>query len=755
LKIILGLLWSIILRFAVQDISEEELSAKEALLLWCQKKTKGYNNVDVKNFTRSFQDGLAFCALIHKHRPDLLDFDSLDPNDKIGNLNKAFDVADKHLDVAKLLDAEDVVNIGDEKSIITYVAALYAVFSSGQKAEGAAKNISQVLDVTMSIAALVDEYARRAAALRDWSVDQTSQLQDRNFPNSVDGVQGLLSEFKNWKRDQKASQGVEKTEVEALFNQIQTKLRINKRPAYVPPAGLHPTDLEATWGELNKAENERGVALRAELRRLRILENLVASFKLRQASVQSWTDSKSKLLQSTELGDTIEAVNANLRNLEAFNEDYTAQGSKLTQLNELKGKIVEGRHSEADQISAAYDALTDAFQGLQPQHESRKAALEAQLERLQKIQTLLVEYAKKALVFVRQLDDIHDVVSEPILADAVDDVQQLQGRLQEAESLLAQSQQHHDDVQSDAAQLHEAGVQETVYSEYSAADLSSRFGAAEQAIAQRRDVLAAELAKQEANEALRVSWANESAKFVAWADEQDAAIQAKSADASDLDATIAALRALSGDIAGHKADYDALVQLNQQVEDAEITENKHTTNTFESVSLRWAAIQSSVQNAQKTIENEVLLKQHSGVSAEELSEYEKAFAHFDKNGDGSLNRLELKSALQSLGEDPKDPELEQVLNQFGVTVTENEQNVRVMPFQSFVAYLTSKHSNTETAAAVAANFKTMANDKEFITEQELRSLLSADKAEYLIANMPQHSSGMGFDYVAYAQSVYA
>jgi len=67
-------------KFEIQDISEGELSAREGLLLWCQKKTAGYRNVKVVEFTNSWKSGLAFCALIHKHRPDLIDFDSLDPN---------------------------------------------------------------------------------------------------------------------------------------------------------------------------------------------------------------------------------------------------------------------------------------------------------------------------------------------------------------------------------------------------------------------------------------------------------------------------------------------------------------------------------------------------------------------------------------------------------------------------------------------------------------------------------------------------
>jgi len=131
-KMILGLIWTVILRFQIQDISEEELSAKEALLLWVQKKTKGYKDVNVQNFHMSFQDGLAFCALIHKHRPDLLDYDSLSKENKLENLELAFDVAEKHLGIAKILDAKDIVDLPkpDERSIMTYVAAMYHVFAS-------------------------------------------------------------------------------------------------------------------------------------------------------------------------------------------------------------------------------------------------------------------------------------------------------------------------------------------------------------------------------------------------------------------------------------------------------------------------------------------------------------------------------------------------------------------------------------------------------------------------------------------------
>ena len=84
----------------------EEMTAKEGLLLWCQRKTAPYKNVNVQNFHLSWRDGLAFCALIHRHRPDLLDYSKLSKDNPLDNLNLAFDIAEKYLDIPRMLDAE-------------------------------------------------------------------------------------------------------------------------------------------------------------------------------------------------------------------------------------------------------------------------------------------------------------------------------------------------------------------------------------------------------------------------------------------------------------------------------------------------------------------------------------------------------------------------------------------------------------------------------------------------------------------------
>src|SRR4051794_25317443 len=71
-KIILGLIWTLILRFTISDINEQGLSAKEGLLLWCQRKTACYDDVEVRDFSSSWNDGLALYVHQLWHRIDFI-----------------------------------------------------------------------------------------------------------------------------------------------------------------------------------------------------------------------------------------------------------------------------------------------------------------------------------------------------------------------------------------------------------------------------------------------------------------------------------------------------------------------------------------------------------------------------------------------------------------------------------------------------------------------------------------------------------
>ncbi|PIL22765.1 hypothetical protein GSI_15459 [Ganoderma sinense ZZ0214-1] len=271
LKLILGMIWTLILRFTIADISEEGVSAKEGLLLWCQRKTAPYKECDVQDFSYSWSDGLALCALIHCHRPDLIDYDKLDKNDRHGNTRLAFQIAQEHLGIPQLLEVADLCDTQhpDERSVMTYVAGYFHAFSSMEQTETVSRRVEKFAELMQSVWMSRNDYERRVRELLRSMADMQDVWAAKSFVGTyADALQHSQS-FQNYKQTTKRTWVTEKQDVATLFGNVQTKLKTYGLREYVPPPGLSLTDVDRAWNELLKAEAARSRAINAEIRQIK------------------------------------------------------------------------------------------------------------------------------------------------------------------------------------------------------------------------------------------------------------------------------------------------------------------------------------------------------------------------------------------------------------------------------------------------------------------------------------------------------
>jgi len=385
-RLTLGLIWVIILRFQIQDIlievhdNQETKLAKDALLLWCQMKTAGYHSVNVRNFTSSWRDGLAFNAIIHKHRPDLIQWDKLTKANPVHNLNNAFNIAEREFGLAKLLDPEDVdTDNPDDKSIITYVVTYYHYFSKLKAETVQGKRIAKVVGQAMENDRLIDEYERMTTDLLEWIRQTIERLNERVFTNSLNGVLQQLNEFNQYRNVDKPPKFGEKGNLEILLFTLQSKMRANNQKPYLPNEGKTISDVNRAWENLERAEHERELALREELIRQEKLGQLAARFDRKAGMRESWVSENQRLVSQDNFGNDLIQVQAASKKHEAIETDIFAYEERVQAVKAVANELERENYHDQPRINARRDNVIRLWDYLLELLRNRRARLELSL----------------------------------------------------------------------------------------------------------------------------------------------------------------------------------------------------------------------------------------------------------------------------------------------------------------------------------------------------------------------------------------
>jgi len=389
----------------------------------------------------------------------------------------------------------------------------------------------------------------------------------------------------------------------------------------------------------------------------------------------------------------------------------------------------------------------------------REAALKEAEERQQRLDTLYLEYAKQAPPLVNFTELAMEKLTEPYIVETEADVAQLQQEHEDFKASVPEQEAAYAALGELHAGMAELGATSSPYSPHNFSDLQEAWAGMQAQVSARDTQLQEEAQRQAEREAIRVRWA-EAASTV------DSFISAKSAEADSvtsaasydkLENQVAQLDEIKSTVEGHQAQFDDLEKINKEAQDNLIFENPHTELTIEVLRGKWNAFRSGLSRRHNELQNQIMARDATNITDEQLKEIRDSFNHFDKDKSGQLEHREFRACLISLGypipqipEEGKDQEFERVL----ARVDPNRDGK--VSFDEFIAFMTEENADAETADQLLEAFRALSNGSDYVLAADLQRELAPELYEYCVQNMTPYEGGPegALDYNSFATALY-
>jgi len=390
--------------------------------------------------------------------------------------------------------------------------------------------------------------------------------------------------------------------------------------------------------------------------------------------------------------------------------------------------------------------LDHTWNSIRKLSENRRNGLQAELERQQYLETLRLEFATKGRALISWIDDAEDTLSEPVRVNSLDAVNQLLEAFQVIAGDAAQQEGDYNAIFQLDQTCQSEGITDNMYATYTFGQVSERWNRLQNGLAERQQALNDELQRQQDNESYCRLFADKAAAFNSWCAQQREQIS-RGSHGGHVEEQLALLRDKRSEVLHNKPALQELFEVNQQIDERNITHNPFSEETVENLNLTFDKLQELINSQTSLLEKEILAQQGSKVSPEQLQEFQETFRNFDKNNSGSLQKLEFSACLSALGQNVTPEQLDVLFDQIA-----RKQPGQIL-FEEFVDFMISRTEESESPATVKAAFKTIAGDRQTVSEEELRRVLDREVVDYLIQNMPRTAEGQ-FDFNAFADMTY-
>ncbi|TYZ58319.1 hypothetical protein PybrP1_000017 [[Pythium] brassicae (nom. inval.)] len=704
-KLVLGLMWTLIKSFTVEEIDVEGVSGKDGLLLWVNRSLADYPTVTVKNFSSSWSDGLAFCALIHRFSPSLIDFEKLNPANAAENVKLAFDVALAKFKIPQLLEVDAVAGQAkpDEKSITTYVSLLFKEFASGLQKKKAITTISKAVNIAQRHQDLAAEYARSAAGLIAWMASQADRFQTLSQPRHIADIKNALANHLEYKKNEKPPREAEFVAVEGCAGRWIASCKNNNRE--IPDLDPTMEKLQEVKARLDQFETEYELRLRENLESFQKTEIFLTKVVKELEKVESWAKDKES---SPLFAEGLLATNTS--DAEELLEGIGfVQEIELPRYKSLLAAVIEhaqglsASHSGTASTLERVEAMKSFVATVESRFEDTKTRIEDTLRAQQEVDAVVKDckvLMRNLKYVIEEMDEeveaatnLEDMSKSGILAAKANFEDVLVPKVQEAvvsenakllekKPVLEQAGRAGDIALIDKCN---ARVQKLLDS----LEEKRGFFESEMNTVEKRDEVCKQFADLSARIKERCAHSTQSINTVEGSlndqlssmvklrqklfrsntgvvlpeaddDETDAADAQADAEAESAAAAVAETAASSDapdtpEVAAEKIlgplteDMEQLEKINEELDALRVYTNPFTTDTIHGLRAQFQSLESAVRDKVKSLEKEVALRALGSLTPEQLNEIREVFDHFDLDKDGVLARDEFIMACKGLG----------------------------------------------------------------------------------------------------------
>merc|ERR1712048_22157 len=219
-----------------------------------------------------------------------------------------------------------------------------------------------------------------------------------------------------------------------------------------------------------------------------------------------------------------------------------------------------------------------------------------------------------------------------------------------------------------------------------------------------------------------------------------------------LEQQIQKLKIYQTSVEGYRPKVEELAHHHQEIQEALVFDNPHTNYTMEHIHVGMEHLRTTIARTINEIENQIMMRDAKGLTAEQMNEFRASFNHFDRKKKGYLEPDDFAAVLISMGYQLGEQEFARIMS------IVDPSNTGMVTFQSFIDFMTRESTDSDTAEQVVDSFKVLAGDKAYILPEELRRELPPEQAEYCISRMGAWRSADApagaLDYQTFASSLY-